>query len=265
MTNMGRGILRLTLIASVLASVFLATGIATAGPSEPSPIDEQAQGKVSHGSIRVDRKVIKASSREKKTAPKTTATSETITVSQMMSAFCLDASNDVAASGGATQTIVDLCVGFAVLPVAPSREEVLRAFRELPLYRGVIQTDPRVATLVNLETFFWCGDGGGRGCDVVGEGERTVTLLGQGVRIRPRIVSYAWDFGDGVGVDAGGEKVAHTYGQAGTVTVTLTLTWTADYAVGGGGFQPIGGTTTTTSPARALPVREAEAIIVGDN
>jgi hypothetical protein len=47
-----------------------------------------------------------------------------------------------------------------------------------------------------------------------------------------------------------------------TADITLTLTWTADYAVGTGTFQPIGDTTTTTSPARALPVREAESVIV---
>jgi hypothetical protein len=181
-------------------------------------------------------------------------------------AFCADATANAVNSGGAPQAIVDLC-GFlgARVVVVPSREEVLRAFEELGLYRGAIRTDPGVATLVNLETYFWCADDGGRGCDVVGEGERTVTLLGQPVRIRPRIVSYAWDFGDGAGQDSDGGRVVHTYAHAGTATVTLTLTWTADYAVGAGGFQPIGGTTTTTSPARALPVREAEAVIVGDN
>ena len=159
---------------------------------------------------------------------------------------------------------MDLCeFAGAQVPVLPSRGEVLRAFRELPLYEGAIRTDPGAFTLVNLETFFWCADTAGRGCDLIGEGERTVTLLGQPVRIRPRIVSYGWDFGDGSGqqVDAG--RVAHTYPRAGTVTVTLTLTWTADYAVGAGGFEPIGGTTTTTGPARALPVQEAEAVIVG--
>jgi hypothetical protein len=138
---------------------------------------------------------------------------------------------------------------------------VLSAFKELPLYRGVIQTDPRTATLVHLETYFWCGDGG-RTCDLIGEGERTVTLLGQPVRIRPRILSYRWDFGDGATQEVSAGRAAHTYAHAMTADVTLTLTWTADYAVGAGAFQDIGDTTTTTSPARALPVREAESVIV---
>jgi hypothetical protein len=116
--------------------------------------------------------------------------------------------------------------------------------------------------LVNLETYFWCGDRAGRTCDVLGEGERTVTLLGQPVRIRPKILSYDWDFGDGTTQEITAGKAAHTYQHAITANVSLTLTWTADYAVGTAAFQPIGDTTTTTSPARAFPVREAESVIV---
>ena len=140
---------------------------------------------------------------------------------------------------------------------------MLRAFRELPLYRGAIRTDPATFTLVNLETYFWCGDAAGRGCTDIGEGERTVTLLGQQVRIRPRIVDYAWDFGDGTTQRITSGKAAHTYRHADPARITVTLTWTADYALAGAGFQPVGDTTTTTSPPRVLPVREAQAIIVG--
>jgi hypothetical protein len=177
-------------------------------------------------------------------------------------AFCQDAAANSAASGGAPQAIVLLCHGFAALPVAPSQGQVLTAFRELGLYRGAIRTDPVNSTLVNLETYFWCADAADRGCDLVGEGERTVTLLGQPVRIRPRIVDYAWDFGDDAGQEITTGRAAHTYQHAMVADVTLTLTWTADYAVGAGAFQPIGDTTTTTSPVRALPVREAESVIV---
>ena len=146
--------------------------------------------------------------------------------------------------------------------MAPSPEQIRRAFKELPLYRGAIRTDPPTFTLVNLETYFWCGDAAGRGCDVIGEGERTITLLGQRVRIRPRIVDYAWDFGDGTGQRFSGGRAQHTYRHAETATVTLTLTWTADYALAGGAFQPIDDTTTTASPPRTLPVREAQAVLV---
>jgi hypothetical protein len=117
-------------------------------------------------------------------------------------------------------------------------------------------------SFVNLETYFWCGDGA-QTCAALGEGERTVTLLGQAVRIRPRIVSYQWRFGDGGGQRVAAGRVAHTYGRTGAMSVSVTLTWTADYAVGGGGFQAVGGTTTTTSPVRVLPVQEAQTITGG--
>ncbi|HST66875.1 MAG TPA: PKD domain-containing protein, partial [Mycobacteriales bacterium] len=178
---------------------------------------------------------------------------------------CRDAAANAtaAATAAAFTEIVPLCHGIAPLPpVPPTRDQVASAFHELTLYRGQIQTDPRTATLVNLETYFWCGDGA-RTCDVIGEGERTVTLLGQPVRIRPRIIAYEWGFGDGTTTqDASSARVAHTYQHAATAEITLTLTWTADYAVGTGAFQDIGDTTTTTSPPRALPVREAESVIV---
>jgi hypothetical protein len=128
------------------------------------------------------------------------------------------------------------------------------------LYRGRIRTDPETLTLVNLETYFWCGDEAGRDCAALGEGERTITLLGQPIRIRPRIVGYQWDFGDGQ--QGTGQRAAHTYAHSTTATVTLRLTWTADYAVAGGAFQPVDDTTTTTSPPRELPVREAQAVLV---
>ena len=156
-----------------------------------------------------------------------------------------------------------MCGWAAALPVAPSRDQIRTAFRELPLYRGAIRTDPATFTLVNLETYFWCGDAAGRDCATVGQGEQVITLLGQQVRIRPRIVDYGWDFGDGAGQRISAGRARHLYRHAGAVTVTLTLTWTADYALGAGTFQPIDDTTTTTSPPRTLPVREAQAVIVG--
>lgn len=148
-----------------------------------------------------------------------------------------------------------------------TQDLVLRAFRELPLYRGGIRTDPRNWTLVNLQTFFSCGDPAGRSCVLLGEGERTVVLLGRQVRIRPRIVSYRWQFGDGTErtVTAGGGRVGHVYRHPATAAVSVTLTWTAEFAVGGQPFQPIAGTTTTASPPLALPVRQARPVLVGGN
>ena len=142
---------------------------------------------------------------------------------------------------------------------------VLRAFRELPLYRGAIRADPVGWTLVNLDTYFWCADGAGRSCVDRGEPEQLITLLGRQVRIRPHVTAYTWRFGDGSAQTAGGGRVTHIYRSRLTAVVTVTLTWSAEYSVGGGGFQPIGGTTTTTSEPLVLPVREARPVLVGGN
>ena len=209
---------------------------------------------------------VKVGVHDRKTAPDQGGRGRTSTDSWavMESAYCSDASADAAATDGMLRSIVEICAPLGPLPVAPRREQVLTAFRELPLYHGAIRTDPAVFTLVNLETYFWCGDADGRGCEAIGEAERQVTLLGQPVRIRPKILSYQWRFGDGTSQRADPGRTAHTYRRPGHVTVTLTLTWTADYALGTGSFQPIDDTTTTTSPSRVLPVREAQTVIVGD-
>jgi PKD domain len=177
-------------------------------------------------------------------------------------ASCVDARADALAQGVPVPPQLDALCG-EVPAVTP--DLVLRAFRELPLYRGGINTDPRGWTLVNLETYFWCGDAAGRSCAAIGEAERTVTLLGRQVRVRPRIVAYRWHFGDGVEqtVAGGAGRVAHVYRRQGTVAVRVTLTWTADFAVPGQPFQPIAGTTTTTSPPLAFPVRQARPVLVG--
>ena len=70
-------------------------------------------------------------------------------------------------------------------------------------------------------------------------------------------------FGDGTIIETA-DRAAHTYLHAGDRTVTLTLTWTADYAIGTGQLAPIDDTTTTTSAPRILPVREAQTVIVDE-
>jgi hypothetical protein len=177
-----------------------------------------------------------------------------------MTALCLDARRNAAAGG----QVPPIC-GLAAAPSAPvlTAEDVARAFRRLPLYRGSIRTDPGGWTLVNLDTWFWCADAAGRSCAEIGQAERTVMLLGRQVRIRPRIVDYRWGFGDGTTATTTGARVRHVYRGRTTAAVTLTLTWSADYSVGRGPFLPIAGTTTTSGPPLALPVREARPVLVG--
>ncbi len=181
-------------------------------------------------------------------------------------AYCADAAANAAAAttDAVVAEIVPLC-GFAPrrgVVAPPSQDQVLAAFREVGLYRGAVRSDPERVSFVHLETYFWCGDDGAT-CAALGEGERTVTLLGRPVRIRPRLVGYEWRFGDGSGQRVAAGRVTHTYGRPGAMAVWVTLTWTADYAVGGGAFRAIGATTTTTSPVRVLPVQEAETITSG--
>ena len=248
--------------------------IASAPPSEAdggkddSVFERQTTFGAADGFLQIDAEARKKSIPSRHTG--TTAISATGHLappdSVIGATFCADANADLNAQSQAAPEIEALC-GFAPLAaaprVAPGREQVATAFRELGLYRGSVRTDPGIASLVNLETSYWCADDRGRTCDVVGEGERTVTLLGQPVRIRPRILRYDWSFGDGAEQRVAAGRAAHTYGLAGIMAVSVTLTWTADYAVGGGNFQAIGDTTTTTSPVRMLPVREAEAVVGG--
>lgn len=247
----------LIITSAVSALLLLLVAPATAAPDECDPTGSWSaclgarNGKVSV-SARSETSSVSVGGRRSKAQQRKAATA----------AFCRDATRNAGAGLAASWEVQALCREFLPLPRRLGEEDIRRAFEELPLYRGAIRTEPRLATLVNLETSFWCGDQLGRSCAVVGEGERRVNLLGRTVRIRPRIVGYSWAFGDGAVAESDG-RAAHTYRHAGEHTVTLTLTWTADYAVGDGAMQPIDDTTTTTSPPRVLPVREAQTVIVG--
>ena len=237
------------------------------GPSStpaPSPADPQVQGRVHYGSIDLKGRAISRSNESSPSVGGYGDRSKAPSEVEAMAAFCRDLTANAAAAGSAPAPLVPLC-GLAALPagvpVAPSREQVLTAFKRLPLYRGAIQTSPPEFTLVNLDTYFWCADSA-RSCADIGEGQRQVTLLGQAVRVRPKILTYTWHFGDGSSQTTTG-RATHTYRHSGIVTVTVTITWTADYALPGEDFQPLDDPPTTTSPSRQLPVQEAQAVIVG--
>ena len=251
------------LLTAALLMIDYPTAAAADGNEGGNVLDRHGTVQAADGSLRIHARI-----RRIGTPSRTGSRKQVIPATQQEPArdlaigaqFCAGA--NVAEAGNGAPAIEALC-GLLPVPGAvaaiPGRAEVLGAFRELGLYRGAVRSDPGRASFVNLETYFWCGDGA-QTCNVLGEGERTVTLLGQAVRIRPRIVSYEWRFGDGSSGRVTAGRVAHTYGHTGAMAVSVTLTWTADFAVGGGGFRPIGGTTTTTSPVRLLPVQEAQTI-----
>jgi hypothetical protein len=253
-----------------IAVVFIAVSACGLWPSlasarQPDPCDVTAPESTcvaaKEGSISVDLSDHRAEEKDS-VNPTPTGSGDNPAVDPLV-ASCLDARAEAVARGVAVPPQIEALCGGTPTP-AVTADLVLRAFRELPLYRGAIHADPRAWTLVNLDTYFWCANAAGQSCAAIGNGEQTVILLGRKVRVRPRIVSYTWSFGDG-GEETvtGGGRVRHVYREPGRATVRVTLTWTAEFAVEGQPFQPIAGTTTTTSPALVLPVRQARPVLVG--
>jgi len=140
---------------------------------------------------------------------------------------------------------------------------VQRAFRELDFARPQVAIQPEGnQTLVNLETFYrvrWPQAG------VAPRELATVNLLGRSVRIRPAVRSYDYAFGDGsrsgATSDAGGVYptggIRHTYISAATVPVSVRATYTGDFSVDGGAWEPVDETVVINGPPTGVRVREA--------
>jgi hypothetical protein len=139
---------------------------------------------------------------------------------------------------------------------------VLEAFRKIPLPAPATVVQPADKTLVNLETIFHTD---------AGSFDRTVTLLGQQVRLAIRPSSFRWVFGDGSsattttpGAAYPSKLVVHRYQHAHTTVAThVVITWSADYSVDGGPTQPVPGTAETTGPDTTLRIAEAVPALSG--
>jgi len=145
-----------------------------------------------------------------------------------------------------------------------------RAIRLVP-HVAIGTTSP--SSLVNIQTVLWADTGATRNLG-------TVRVLGQPVRLRLRFATASWTFGDGAhdttrtpGVaypDAGTCRTArcpayygHVYDRTGQVTLTLGVTWRADYALGAGAWTPIAGAVLPGPTAtRTLHLREARGVLV---
>ena len=140
-----------------------------------------------------------------------------------------------------------------------------RAFRQLHFAhpRAHVQPEGNV-TLVHLPTYFqvtWPHAGFQPG-EVA-----TVQLLGRTVRLRPRAVSYTYRFGDGSRLgptsDPGGTypsgRVRHTYERTGEAPVRIEATYSGDYQLGGGGWEPIDVTVPVAGDPVTVEVRQARA------
>ncbi|XAS76359.1 hypothetical protein V3G39_17210 [Dermatophilaceae bacterium Sec6.4] len=114
-------------------------------------------------------------------------------------------------------------------------------------------------TLVTLPTYFqlsWPTTGYEPG------EERTVTLLGRTIKIRPTLKSNSYSFGDGTDsgptTSLGGPwptgDIRHAYNNPGSFRATVTTTYAGQYTLDGGAWTDLPGTTTITSPAEPLLV-----------
>jgi hypothetical protein len=95
-------------------------------------------------------------------------------------------------------------------------------------------------------------------------------VLGTPVSIRAIPVAWTWDWGDGSrdtfetpGAAWPRKDVTHTYDAAAELQVTLTTTYRGEFAVNGGPWQAIDGTTTVTSEPVPMGVEEFESRLVG--
>ncbi len=143
-------------------------------------------------------------------------------------------------------------------------EMIRAAWARLPFAKaGVVMQPPGGETLVQLPTYYrvdWPGTG-------VTPGQVSVVpLVGQQVRIRPTLVSFRYDFGDGsaplVTTSPGGSfpngDVRHTYKRAVRVLVRIDVVYGGEFSLNGGPWTRINDQLTITGSPTPLEVRTAE-------
>lgn len=180
--------------------------------------------------------------------------------------------------GGVVQpsTGTGLCVGYAWLvgidagdycyddtQEAPTvtGEIVLEAFRSSPLPPATLQVQPpNGRTLVNFDTNFFT---------VREPFTRTVTLLGQAVELRITPAQFTWRFGDGTdtttttpGAAYPDLQVTHDYQRTGDYAPSVDTTYSAEWRLAGGAWQPVPGTVTIAGESVALTAVEAQPTLV---
>lgn len=144
---------------------------------------------------------------------------------------------------------------------------VLRAFQQVPLPAPVLDIQPpKGKTLIGLETIF---------STTAPSFTRQLTLLGQQVELRIEASGFSWHHGDessqtttwsgipwreGLSID---RYITHVYEQTGTVRPSVDVTWSAQYRVDNGPWQPVNGTVTRASAPQDLTIVEAEPRLMG--
>lgn len=151
----------------------------------------------------------------------------------------------------------------AAAPPQVTDAMVLAAFRRIPLPAPRSHSQPDEKTLINFDTIFYT------------EAQpltRTVTILGQRVRLEIRPSRFTWNYGDGTsavtstpGAPYPHKDILHRYQDAHTtVQHHVAVTWSAQWSLNGGPLRPVQGTVTTTGPATPLRIAEASPALSGE-
>ncbi|HSX67266.1 hypothetical protein [Nocardioides sp.] len=124
---------------------------------------------------------------------------------------------------------------------------------------------PKGKTLVGLETIF---------STRAEPFTRTLTLLGRRITLRIEPSSFLWHHGDGTSqtTDWSGKAwdrdepeidgyLTHVYEHTGTVRPSVEVTWSAEFRVGGGAWQPVNGTVTRAGAPVPLQVLEGQPVL----
>ncbi len=153
-------------------------------------------------------------------------------------------------------------VAAAAAPPQVTAAMVLNAFRRVPLPSLRSHSQPANKTLINFDTIFFT------------DAEpltRTVTLLGQSVRLEITPSRFEWVHGDGTtettstpGAAYPRKDIVYRYADAHrTVAHRVVVTWSAQYSLNGGPLQPVDGTVTTSGPGTPLRIAEASPALSG--
>jgi hypothetical protein len=131
---------------------------------------------------------------------------------------------------------------------------------------------PGGTTLVNIQTVLWV-------TTPPDQDLGAVTLLGQRVDLRVHVQSVAWSFGDGETTTSATpgrpydtaapchtalcpQYQGHLYRRTGHMTIGAQVSWSGEFRVGTGAWQPIAGTVTGPRQSTTITVREARGILV---
>lgn len=162
-------------------------------------------------------------------------------------------------------------VGPAQVTAGMARAEVVK----LVPRPAVGVAPPGGRSLVNIQTIFWVATARDRDLG-------TVRLLNRDVGLRIHVQRVAWDFGDGSSAETaspgpvydGTRKpcraalcpgyFGHVYTGTGARTVTAQVTWSGEFRVDRGAWQPIAGTVTGPVSSQDLTILEARSELVPD-